>query len=362
MQLRCDVLIIGGGPAGTAVALALQQCGVQALVAERRCYNVAGGSRGESLFGETRSLLTILGVWEQFSSGLVIAAAPFNSIWGDAETRARSSALNPWGDGWFIDRNWFDAMLARAAEAAGALVYCNVRPSDATRVQHGWRVTLDSAGRRAEVETRYVVDATGRSAWMARRTGAHQRSIDKLVGFMGKYESTLSRPILLVEAVCDGWWYSAPWPGNGALAVYLTDGDNVAGRSPKKMYWTYLTKADYTRQRMAGLGEPSIRTVSASTYELDHCVGDRWLAVGDAACAIDPLSGSGIGCALESGLRAATAISASLRGERNALASYQHDVARQFSAQLQARRHYYGLERRWRSSLFWARRRNYQST
>jgi flavin-dependent dehydrogenase len=348
MRLRCDVLIIGGGPGGIATALALQRQGVQVVVAERSHYEVVRS--GEWLQGASAPLLSALGLGNQLTQEHGLLPAPIKSYWGSHD------ADNSTPRGWFIDRTVFDATLAREAEAAGALVYCNVRPCDSTRVRQGWTTTLASNGVRVSVQARYVVDATGRSAWMARRAGARPGRVDKMVALIGKYKHAPDERTLLIEAVRDGWWYSVPQSGEGTLAVYLTDQDFRSDQSQEEFYRTHLAETDHTQARVRSLGSPSIRTVPASTYAFDRCAGQRWLSVGEAAFAIDPLSGSGISLALESGLRAANALAACLRGKRTALADYECETQAVFVAQLSNRQHYYRLETRWPASLFWSRR------
>jgi flavin-dependent dehydrogenase len=352
MQLQCDVLVLGGGPAGMAAALMLQRKGFAVLVVERSRYDAA--RPGEWLSPSAETLLSTLEVREEFANRSALEPAPPTvSIWGDS-----AAASNASHQGWFINRTEFDATLARAATAAGVLVYCDLRPSAAMRVRRGWRVNLDSNGSRASVESRYLVDATGRAAWLARRMRARRQSVDRLVAFVARYANAPSARSLLVEAAPDGWWYSVPCGDKSTMAVYLTDDDYARNEVPATFFQEHLRESSHTRRRVQHFAAPSIRVLPAATYNFDHCAGDRWVSVGEAAFSIDPLSGCGIARALQSGINAAEAISASLGGDRRALAHYQRDADSQFDAQLDHRHHYYGLERRWPSSRFWSRRQN----
>jgi flavin-dependent dehydrogenase len=354
-QVRCNVLVIGGGPAGTATALALQARGIETLVIEKSHYEAP--HPGETLLGESKPLLVSMGVWDRFLSGRSVAAAPVLSCWGDMQVRSRPPELNPYGAGWHVDRSWLDAMLARAAEDAGALVYCGVRPHRVERTSSAWRVVLRGAGTgEANVHARYLVDATGRAAWLGRRLGSAARRVDRLVGIVASYRRTPSGTALLVEAASDGWWYSAPKPDGGGVAVYLTDVDCLSGRPWEAHFGACLEKTIYTRQRLHSLGAATLRVVAAHTSEQTCCAGERWLSVGDAAFALDPLSGSGIRRALESGIRAADTIGASLRGRSGAESAYDDHARQQFAKHLRTRTHFYGLERRWPGSAFWERR------
>jgi flavin-dependent dehydrogenase len=84
--------------------------------------------------------------------------------------------------------------------------------------------------------------------------------------------------------------------------------------------------------------------------------GANWLVVGDAAAALDPLSGQGITNALRSAWPAAHAIQRYLFGDRSALSDYTRSVKGVFTEYLRARVRYYASERRWRHSAFWIRR------
>jgi flavin-dependent dehydrogenase len=91
---------------------------------------------------------------------------------------------------------------------------------------------------------------------------------------------------------------------------------------------------------------------------LSRVVGERWLAVGDAASACDPLLSQGIMKALHDGVAAARAVATCLAGAGEApLLAYQEDVFARFRQSLRLRQHLYGLERRWWQAPFWQHRR-----
>src|SRR6185369_1865372 len=85
-------------------------------------------------------------------------------------------------------------------------------------------------------------------------------------------------------------------------------------------------------------------------------VGDRWLAVGDAACTFDPLSSQGVMKALRSGIDAAEAIRRHLSGDARALSVYADRVATAYDDYLDTRSAYYAMEQRWPDAPFWRHR------
>jgi flavin-dependent dehydrogenase len=82
-----------------------------------------------------------------------------------------------------------------------------------------------------------------------------------------------------------------------------------------------------------------------------------WLAVGDAALAVDPISGSGVVRALSTARAAAESAASLLDGRtRGAIEDYEADRDRECTSYLYERAAYYGIEQRWRHAPFWHRR------
>jgi len=85
------------------------------------------------------------------------------------------------------------------------------------------------------------------------------------------------------------------------------------------------------------------------------CVGEGWIAAGDAAASFDPLSSLGIGYAMTSGIQAARALDRRLNGDEEFAAGYAPDVSRHMAAHLDQRRRLYRYEQRWPDRPFWSR-------
>ena len=94
----------------------------------------------------------------------------------------------------------------------------------------------------------------------------------------------------------------------------------------------------------------------AASHCLLRAAGDGWLAIGDAAIGLDPLSSSGIDFALASAERASSVLCALAAGRHESGDEYDAEVHADFAAYLRDRRAYYAMERRWPESPFWLRR------
>lgn len=361
-----DALVLGGGPAGAATALSLVRRGHTAALVESAGY---GRERiGETLAPPGRELLAHLGVGEPFfAAGEHVESYATRAVWGDDVLAENPFVLSPHGRGWQLDRRRFDALLVDAACAAGTDLYLGMRLTRARRIPGdgaGWRLEIEPlAGGTAQLlKAMIVVDATGRGARFALAQGARKLVEDRLVGVCGVVEDVPAgrEPGVLVEACRDGWWYSALLPRERALVAFLGDADHVAARGLRAptAWAAALRRSTHTRARIAGVRWPLCLAVrSARTQRLDRIAGRGWLAVGDAAATVDPLSSQGILKALRGGIFASYAIGDALGGDAHALGRYTAFVAAEHDDNLAARAHHYGAERRWADAPFWFRRR-----
>src|SRR5690606_26954725 len=79
-----------------------------------------------------------------------------------------------------------------------------------------------------EVKTRWIVDATGRPAAIARRLGARLNRLDRLISLAVLTEPAESSGFdgfSMVEGVEIGWWYASRLPGGEAVVALMTDAD-----------------------------------------------------------------------------------------------------------------------------------------
>lgn len=357
-----DVAIGGGGPAGAAAAIRLARAGVRVVVVDaddRRDDKI-----GESLAPSARLVLERIGVWEQHRAANHRPCHANRSSWGSDEIETYDFLRDPHGHGWHIDRRRFETMLASEAARAGCLWLPRTRLQRLTRGGDGWRLTITAPGRRAEITARFMVDATGRSSRIGRSQGARREVHDHLVAlvaFLVPEREPVADGTTLIEAVADGWWYTAHLPDGRLACAFMTDPDLLrqsGGRSPAA--WAErLARTVHTRARLDAFGYRLVAPpagVAAGSAMLNPIVGPGWIAAGDAAAAYDPLSAHGIAAALATGWDAAAAALAALDGEPAAEA-YEDRVRRSFTHYLETRVPYYEMEERWPGSPFWRRRR-----
>ena len=359
-----DVAVVGAGPAGSATALRLARAGCRVALLEGSRFDAP--RIGESLPPGVQPLLTELGVWQWFLGLGALPSYGTRSIWGRAEAEEHSHLMSPWGSGWHVDRLAFDVLLSERARDAGAALLCGITLIHCDRVRQGWALSLLTDRPQAaplDLRARVLVDATGRGAHVAQRLGARRILADHLVAVVTRFDQIESgeQGYVMVEATPEGWWYSAPVPERRMVVALMTDGDLYGrARAGSASAWQdRWERAGATCARVAGgarSGEP--RVVSAVSQRLRRRErGEPWLAVGDAALSVDPISGSGVVRALRSARAAAQAVVSMLQGSGPAsIAAYEDACDREWSAYGTERALYYGFEQRWAGSVFWQRR------
>ncbi|PTL80268.1 tryptophan 7-halogenase [Vitiosangium sp. GDMCC 1.1324] len=365
-RARHDVAVLGGGPAGTAVALALRRhTGHSVALIERSTYQEP--RLGETLPPDSRTLLARLGVWEAFLQQGHLRSGGTCSNWGSETLGYNDHLLSPWGPGWHLDRRRFDLMLAEEAARRGVDLYTSAALAGWEHLEEGgYRLHVRRPGEGGPttcLHARFVVDATGRRAAFATARGARRLTLDRafsLYGFFHVRPGQMFDAYTLVEAREEGWWYSALLPGGRVVVGLVGDGESLRGLKPghPEPWLALLERAPATRRKLdacAFTGE-TLLSLPANIARLDRMRGEDWLAVGDAACTYDPLSSQGISQALRSALLAAEALRRHFRGEPGALNSYEDTLQRQFQAHLHTRARYYRMERRWPTAPFWSHR------
>jgi flavin-dependent dehydrogenase len=351
------IVVIGGGPAGSACACELARRGSSVLLAQRRdCVR-----RGPAEI--CKPIAHRLLEWScglSLPAGTHSALPAFSSAWGSGEIDGRSFTFWHTGEAWLLDRPAFDAWLLGAAEAAGVIVLrdCEIRGGrwDVDR----WVLDAIVDGREQPLTADFVVEATGRSARSALQSDVTRLMADALVCvWVERPEASANGSSTLIESCAAGWWYAArPAAGRQVVALF-TDADLVPSADVRVEWLSRaLTETMHVRALTTplALDEP-VRVCDARTSIRNVLWRRAWLSIGDAAWALDPLSGAGIERAIRDGIDAATAIARAAKEANFApLAAHALARARAFTDSLEIQRRYYALESRWPDAPFWRRR------
>jgi len=362
--VRYDVTILGGGPAGSAAALSLKRLRPSARVLIVDAAHEQPWRIGETLSPGCQTILQSLGAWDAFRADHFIESFGTSSAWGSERVFDNDFIFSLGGTGWHVDRMRFERMLLDCSREAGADVFEGFRAAASEfTADDGWRLTLRNCSETREIETQFVVDATGRAASFAAQNGARRIADDRLMGVFTRFSfpsgMTPADPRTLVEAQEDGWWYSAVTPDSRVVVAWMSDADLIRARGLHiaANWLDHLDRSGLTRARVA-MAQPEIppRIQSAHSQRLTRTSGPGWLAAGDAASTLDPLSSKGILKALRTGKLASFVAIDRLTGRPSSQSRYDALLARDYEHYAATKAWVYSLERRWPHSLFWSRR------
>jgi flavin-dependent dehydrogenase len=209
------------------------------------------------------------------------------------------------------------------------------------RTNEQWEAIVQtSKGDAMRFKARFLVEATGRVAAVARLLGAHRVSEDYLCSASWAVEAARG---VWTEAAPNGWWNLCS-DGKGGTLSFYSNGEIV--RSVRENVSTKF-KETHELRRSVSLPEGSkavVRVCGSSL--LCPCAGKGWISVGDAALTLQPLASSGIMVALRDGKNVMSALNQD---------PAEYNLARQkeFLRYLKELRNQYRLEGRWSKEVFW---------
>jgi len=319
-----DVIVVGGGPAGSTTAALTAAGGLKVLVVDREKF--PRFRLGESLMPATYWTLERLGVLDnmkcsnfpnkhsvQFFARSGKAAAPY--YFSKVEPTASAQT-------WQVDRLEFDHMLLRNAADKGAAVFEEVRVHEV--LFDGERATGILAefkgGEKREITAKVVVDATGQSALIAKkfklqRTDANLKHCAFFTRFKGARRDTgidEGATLIMHTDSEKSWFWYIPQPDDVVSVGVVGNLDYlVKGRSndPTVVFEEEVARCKPLQERIAGATkEHEVRVLKDFSYASKRIAGDGWVLAGDAFGFIDPIYSSGVFLAFKGGEMAADSI------------------------------------------------------
>jgi len=313
MTEQCDVLIIGGGPAGSTAAAMLAAQGHDVVLLEREHH--PRFHIGESLLPRNTALLDKLGLRDQVAAlGVHKPGAEFVSD-ATGQSVAFSFALGldkQYTSSWQVRRADFDELLFRTAAARGARTQEGVRVTEMQFAPPGGRaqVAADGPDGARHYAPRFVLDASGRDTFLAGKLGTKaSNKLNTTAALYGHFQGVERREgelegYITVHLADDGWFWMIPLPGDVMSVGFVGDQSAFKGRrgTPHDLFMQRIQGSPTVRARMANATlQGEVTSTGNYSYRSTEGWGEGYLMIGDAFGFVDPVFSSGVLLAMTAG-------------------------------------------------------------
>ena len=344
---KCEVLVVGGGPAGSTAAGFLAREGVQVTLVEREVfprYHI-----GESLLPSCLEILTLLGARDAIEKhGFQKKPGAYLEWMGEQWSLDFGELRGNYQYAFQVDRAEFDHLLLKHATSLGAqvlegtqiteLLFDSGRPFAAVCRSRGSDETF-------EIQFDQLVDASGRAGIMSTRylRNRQHHSIFKNIAVWG-YWSGAQRlegrqsGAIAVGSIADGWLWAIPLSdGRMSVGAVIHRDAFCAARETapaEQIYHDAIASCPLlARMTSTATLTSELRVEQDYSYTSDRFTGPGFFLAGDAACFLDPLLSTGVHLAMYSGMLAAASIASLRRAEvteRQATGYYEETYRRAY--------------------------------
>jgi len=332
-DFHCDVLVVGGGPAGATISALLAERGRDVVMMEKAHH--PRFHIGESLLPANIQLLEKLGVRDQVERiGMPKWGVEFVSPHHDQ--KAFVEFAEAWDKtmpyAWQVRRSEFDEILFRNAGAKGARTLEGYRVRDVAFDADGATVQVElDDGARQTWRTKFLVDASGRDTLLANQFKCKEKNPRHNSAALYGHFTGAKRLEGKLEGNITILWFDHGW----FWFIPLADGTTSIGA----VCWPYYLKSrtkplpEFFRDTIAMCPELALRLEGAElvgdevhatgnySYSSSRSSGERYLLLGDAYAFIDPVFSSGVYLAMESGFEGADLVQTTLDQPRRASAA-----------------------------------------
>lgn len=320
-----DVIVMGGGPAGSSIASILAREGRSVILFEKEEF--PRHHIGESLMTDTYWTFERMGILEklkqspfvrkysvQFANSAGRESRPFYFF----EANHHESAVT-----WQVTRAEFDKFLLEHAQEQGAVINQGTPVKrvlfDGDRAV-GVEVTLKD-GSVQRFDSKVIVDATGQQAILSNKFGWRVRDPKLKKAVLYSYFKGASREpdlnggatlVLRTEPGSGGWFWYIPLENDITSIGIVADPDYLykgRGKDFARILEEEIEKCESCRRRVAGATRvDKVYSILDYSYRSKQCAGDGFILIGDAYGFLDPIYSSGVLLALKMAELAADAI------------------------------------------------------
>ena len=340
----CDVLVVGGGPAGSSAATHLAMAGIDVVLLERAVF--PRNQVGESLIPHIWKFTDMTGVSEKIQQEGFLAKAGGITVWNDKIHQISFSDFGYTRPGLHVERDVFDDILLKHAESSGARIFHEVVVKKIDFNDNEWPKIFyidkrNQSNYEGTIRCQYVIDASGHSSFLANQFKTRQLINTKLnfLSLWGYFENSLYagadrkshraedlskvKPVTFVMSFEQGWVWHIVLRGKTSVGLIVpTDRTKGMGRQQREDFFKqsceclpHLSKL----MKPARFIEGSLQYRPDYSYYSTNICGENYYCIGDAAAFVDPIFSHGVQNALYNAATTTLAIKESLKNKKNKL-------------------------------------------
>lgn len=300
-----DVVIIGGGPAGSTAATLLAQQGVSVTLLERERF--PRFQIGESLLPYNNDLFTRLGVADQLAQGDFFPKYGAFFVTGDGNTSYRfrfdQRLHDPYRRSFQVKRAEFDHLLLKNAAKYGVDVR-EETPVTSVDLSDPNRVTING-----DLHARFVIDATGHHSLIGNRAAMRDDVPSlKKIAFFAHYKNVprdegKDAGNTIIVILQNAWFWMIPINADTMSVGLVVDRSHVmaCGLEPQQLLEQTVARTPWVAERMKNAERVTpIYARKDFSFRMRNLVGDNYALVGDAAGFLDPIFSTGVFMAMKS--------------------------------------------------------------
>ncbi len=340
----CDVLVIGGGPAGSSAATHLSQAGIDVVLFERAVF--PRNQVGESLIPHVWKYTDMTGVTDKIEQEGFLAKAGGITVWNEKIRQILFSDFGYTRPGLHVERDSFDDILLKHAVSCGTRVFNKVAAKKVEFSDHQspkifYTDMRGQSNDKGVIRCQYVIDASGHNSFLANQFKVRQTISSRLnfLSLWGYFENSrfvgvdrqsypadmlvTVKPVTFVMSFGEGWvWHIVLRKKTSVGLIVPTETTKGMNCWQREVFFKQTcARLPHLSKLLepAKLIEGSLQFRPDYSYYSNSICGENYYCIGDASAFVDPIFSHGVQNALYNAAAAALAIKESLKHTKNRL-------------------------------------------